>query len=83
MTPTASNPDSEVNRMAEAIKQYLNKHPRAADTLEGIVCWWLLRHRYKKTFTLVDKALELLVQQNELTKITPQGGQAIYTIKRK
>jgi hypothetical protein len=82
MTSTASNPDPDVTRMAEAIKQYLNKHPRAADTLEGIIYWWLLRHRYEKAAALVNEALELLVRQDVLIKITPQGGQTIYTLKR-
>ena len=68
--------------MANAIKQYLNEHPQAADTLEGIVHWWLLRQRYERAVSLVDDALELLVQQGVLSKIVSNGSQTIYTMKR-
>lgn len=82
MNLMASKSDSDVARMANAITQYLNKHPQAADTLEGIVHWWLLRQRYERAVTLVGDALELLVQQGILSKIVSHGSQTIYTMKR-
>lgn len=75
--------DSDIALMADAIKQYLNKHPQAADTLDGIVHWWLLRQRYESTVNLVNDALELLVQQGVLNKIVTHGNQTIYQMRKK
>jgi Fe2+ or Zn2+ uptake regulation protein len=82
MNAVASKIDSDIAHMADAIKQYLGKHPQAADTLEGIVHWWLLRQRYESTVALVNDALELLVQQGFLSKIDIHGSQTIYHVRK-
>ena len=76
-------PDSDLLHLADAIRHYLAKHPDAADTLEGVVNWWLVRQRYENAVTRVSRALELLVEQGELTKIQHRGSPPIYKIRRR
>jgi hypothetical protein len=81
MKSDSSTPDSDLLRLADAIRQYLVKHPDAADTVEGVVNWWLVRQRYENTVKMVGQALELLVKQGELTKIQHRGSPPIYKIR--
>jgi Fe2+ or Zn2+ uptake regulation protein len=80
MTSNTFNQNSDIAQMAEAIKRYLQQHPQAADTLDGVVNWWLLRQRYETATSIVGKALNQLVEQGELTTITTTGGKTIYRL---
>ncbi len=42
---------------ADAVLAYLREHPQAADTLEGIVEWWLPRQRYETERSRIRAAL--------------------------
>ena len=37
--------------MARAILDYLDRHPKANDTIEGIVEWWLAEHQVQYSVT--------------------------------
>ena len=76
-------PDANVRQLVDVIRQYLSKHPDAADTLEGVVNWWLLRQRYENAMAMVNQALELLVQQGDLTKIKHRGSPPIYKLRER
>ncbi len=72
------NPDSiEVIQVAKEIKRYLNRHPHAADTSEGVV-QWLARQRYEDTLELVHKALEVLVDQEVVLKTLQGDGTVLF-----
>ena len=60
--------------VAEAVMRYLRHQPDAADTLEGVVKWWLPRQRYLDTRERVEAALELLVQRELVEKFAGPGG---------
>ncbi len=64
--------------MAEDILKYLRDHPQARDTLDGILDWWLLRERYRQKRTLVQQALEHMVEQNLVARTTNPDGVTIY-----
>lgn len=81
MTVGESSLGPDVAEMVVTIKRYLKKHPQAADTLEGIVNWWLLRQRYEIAVEVVNKALEVLVEQGTLAKTSPRGSKPIYRLK--
>lgn len=81
MTVDESSFGPDVAEMVDAIKRYLKKHPQAADTLEGIVNWWLLRQRYEIAEEVVNKALEVLVEQGTVAKMNPKGSKPIYRLK--
>lgn len=47
----------------QEIVEYLHIHPCAADTVDGIIQWWLSRQRYETAKTVIQRALEDLVEQ--------------------
>jgi Fe2+ or Zn2+ uptake regulation protein len=70
--------DDSVRTIAEEIVRYLDGHPNAADTVEGIVQWWLARQRYDATKVSVQRALDKLEQQNRIRKSTLPDGATVY-----
>lgn len=58
----------EANSVTREILSYLAEHPKAQDTLEGIVEWWLLEQQIKRWQAQVQKALDELVEQGLVIK---------------
>ena len=58
--------DDEVDR---AVLAYLDAHPSAADTLEGIVAWWLEQRRIRYGVEIVSGALERLIDSGAVEKL--------------
>lgn len=44
------------------IIEYLRAHPSAADTVDGIILYWLSRQRYETAKDIIERALDDLVQ---------------------
>ncbi len=72
-------PDSRVLEAAMAIKRYLQSHPNAADSSEGVLRWWLARQRYDESVETVRQALEWLVTEGEVEKTETYGGGPVYS----
>lgn len=66
--------DGSRENVAQALLRYLQSHPDAADTLEGVVKWWLPRQRYLDARERVEAALELLVQREMVEKLSGPSG---------
>ena len=60
--------NEELEWLAMEIRDYLDAHPNAADSLEGVAKWWLRRQRYEQALEKVRNALDYLVQQGLVTK---------------
>ena len=73
--------DAEIKQIAGEIERYLNHHPNAADTAEGITHWWFLRQRYELYGNLVQQALDYLVLNAVLEAKPNLGGHKIYSSK--
>ena len=58
--------DDEVDR---AVLAYLEAHPSAADTLEGITDWWLEQRRVRYGVEIVSGALERLISNGSVEKL--------------
>jgi len=74
--------DKEVintRHVAHEIQKYLQDHPNAADTLEGITIWWLSRIRLEEATEVIKKALEVLERQGMVTKTVTVDGKEIYS----
>lgn len=71
--------DEEIVAVAREIRNYLDAHPHAADSLEGIVKWWLLRQRYEQSTITVQQALNYLVAHGLVAKQAAPGGEAMYS----
>ena len=69
--------------LAQEIRNYLNGHPDAADTLGGIAKWWLTRRQYTHRLDVVQRALDRLVEEGVLTKRQLRDGRNVYaSVKR-
>jgi hypothetical protein len=59
------------SEMAFEILAYLVHHPRAQDTFEGILEWWLLERYIERQRVALEEAIEELVTSGLV--LVPQG----------
>ena len=76
---TRQSPSAEV---AATVLAYLQHHPDAADTLEGIVRWWLPQQRYETEKARIEQVLETLVGEGTLSRERLPGGALLYTLSK-
>jgi hypothetical protein len=76
--------DNDISRpeVEAAVLAYLHRHPEAADTLDGIVLWWLPRQRYETARERIGRVLDDLVARGELRCERLPGGAALYGLRR-
>jgi hypothetical protein len=68
--------DPKVRQAAQEIESWLAENPGAAETLRGIVEWWLMRQRFEEAWTTVEEALEYLIDQGVVKRTSlPDGGE--------
>jgi len=74
------DPDAEVvKRIAQEIEKYLGSRAGAADTMQGVVQWWLMQQRVIETEKLVAKAIKALCSQGKVEKRQlPDGTDLFY-----
>lgn len=68
--------------MTQVIREYLSNHPQAADTLDGIMTWWMAREYYLRYRTIIEQALESLVDGGVLQKQEVADGEIVYSMIR-
>jgi hypothetical protein len=59
--------------LARAILRYLEAHPRAKDTVEGITQWWLPHEWHERLLVQVEQAVSLLLSQDLILETRRQG----------
>ena len=74
--------EQHIERIAQEIERYLQEHPGAGDSIEGVTHWWLTRQRYQEATSSVQKALDLLVVRGRIEKIINYEGASIYRRKK-
>jgi hypothetical protein len=80
--PDTKTTNKDVIAVAQEIKSYLAAHPNAADSVEGVVKWWLTRQRYEQAADEVQQALDYLIAEGMVSKITTAGGRTVYSSAR-
>lgn len=76
--------EERVRHVAHEIEQFLETHPDAADSLEGIATWWLSRQRIHSELAVVRAALDVLARSGVVTAAQTQSGQgAVYRLSHK
>jgi hypothetical protein len=75
--------DASVAVLQAALSRYLDRHPRAADTLEGIALWWLPAPlgRDSRPEDLA-RAVAQLTESGRLQRVESPDGQVIYANRR-
>ena len=72
-------PDEEIGR---SILRYLEAHPNAKDTVEGIAQWWVLREWSVTRFEEVEKALALLISEGLIVETRREGSPPFYRLNQ-
>ena len=88
MAESPENPDASRNddveriaeRIAEQIEGYLAHRGGAADTLDGVVHWWLLQQRVLESEAEVKRALDLLCSRGRIRKRVLPDSTEIYQV---
>jgi hypothetical protein len=65
-----SHPDADVR---DLVLGYLDDHPTAMDTLDGIAEWWILRQRIEIEVRRIARVLEALVHEGQLERSEQDG----------
>lgn len=65
-----------------SVLAYLHCHPQAADTLRGIVNWWLPQQRYEDGCRRVEHVLSGLVAKGLLHCNQLPDGEVLYALNK-
>lgn len=68
------------NEVASAVLTYLQRHPNAADTLDGIVSWWLPQQRYEIERQHIKRTLGEMVERGQLRCDRLPDGAVLYAL---
>jgi hypothetical protein len=66
--------------LKQEIIGYLYVHPEAADTVDGILDWWLPLQRYENTKNEIQLALHELVEQGLIEEVVLGNGNRLYRL---
>jgi hypothetical protein len=72
------NDEKLADEVSREILAYLDAHPDAADSLEGVVQWWIVQPRFLRGLSAVGKALERLVEEGEVERVRGPDGRPLY-----
>jgi hypothetical protein len=72
----------EVERLAREVLRYLNRHPGASDTIEGIAQWWIAKQRLEDTLVHVQAAVDQLVERHLIEASQGAAGRTSYRLRR-
>lgn len=81
MSNAVNTREQEIAEIAREIERYLDAHPNAADSVEGILRWWLTRQRYEQSAEHVTRALEHLVSAGVVRLYRTPGDRWVYCRK--
>ncbi len=76
-TEAAVEDEDEIER---SVLAYLHRHPQAADTLSGIVHWWLPRQRYESGCQRIERVLSELVARGLVRRDPLPQGDVLYAL---
>ena len=69
---------SDLAELHDVIVDYLQINPNAADSLEGIMNCWLPQAYKQADAAIIEQALEQLIVEGRIRKITLVGGTVLY-----
>lgn len=72
--------EENASDMAYEILSYLSQNPRAQDTLEGIVQWWLLEREIRRSQSQVQQALEHLAARGFIEQRRGSDGRTRFSL---
>ncbi|MGH7600929.1 MAG: hypothetical protein ACREOI_31615 [bacterium] len=76
----STGPAIAKSAIALRILAYLEEHPDARDSLEGIVEWWLLEQEIKNHTIVVREALDELVTEGLIVEHQGESLRALFSM---
>jgi hypothetical protein len=76
-----STHDRDVEDIARELERYIDRHPAAADTVDGIARWWLAGPVQPPPRD-VEAALDLLVRRGVLSRHRLPDGNTVFARAR-
>ena len=70
--------EPDIQSLAEEIARYLQGREQVADTLDGILQWWILRQRLHEERRRVERAMAYLHQQGMISIRPLPDGRLLY-----
>jgi hypothetical protein len=67
-----------VEEITGEILAYLDAHPAAADSVEGVVQWWIGQQRFLRGLHAVARALDRLVATGQVERVPGPDGRPLY-----
>lgn len=64
--------------IAGEILDYLQRHPSAVESRDGILQCWILQRRFQRGLTALDVALERLVDEGRIERVHGANGLVLY-----
>jgi len=74
---SSSTHDRDVEEIARELERYVDRHPAAADTIDGIARWWLASSVQPPPRD-VEAALDLLVRRGVLSRRPLPDGNTVF-----
>jgi hypothetical protein len=71
---------AEHSGVVRDVMRYFVQHPHAADSLEGIARWRLIEQRTRDLVEETSGAVEQLVEEGLLERVTVPGGKTLYRL---
>lgn len=68
------------DEVAMATMEYLQSHPLAADSVDGVARWWLGPVYASVSAALVERALERLVALHAMRRLDLMDGTILYSL---
>ena len=68
----------DVGRVVTEIVRYLDAHPHAADTADGITRWWLSPALGALSIDVLEKALAVLIDRGVMERAPLGDGRFVY-----
>ena len=72
--------DPDTVALAERVSAYIEAHPNAADTIEGI-SWWFVRQEYEEALPKLKSAMDYLLDNGRVVE-RKVAGKVIYQAGR-
>ena len=81
VTQLSEEPEQE-QEIGRLILRYLQEHPDAKDTVEGIAQWWVLRELSAVRFAAVERAVALLLSEDFIVETRREGSPPYYRLNQ-
>lgn len=72
--------EQDVIDLAMEIMGYLERHPHSKDTLDGIRTWWLGNDLEHISLSMVEQAIDCLIQNHKIIRESLPDGGAVYSL---